>query len=80
MPTPFLAAPTMPEVNVPWPMMSFAQIACDGLATPPTQEALAVALTWPARSGCVTSTPESSRPTSTDGLPAVIARACGAWI
>ena len=80
MPTLFFAAPTMPEVNVPWPNTSFAQIACDGSAMPPTQLALALASTRPARSGCVMSTPESNRPASTDDFPLVIARACGAWI
>ena len=78
MPTLFFAAPTMPEVSVPWPIGSVAHAVWAGLATPPTQLALALASTRPARSGWVMSTPESNSPAITDGLPLVIARACGA--
>ena len=44
-PMPFLAAATIPVLNVPWPRMSLAQIAGEVLTTPPRQEALAEALT-----------------------------------
>ena len=59
-PTPFWGATMVPEVAVPWPMMSFDQTAFEVFGTPPTQETLAAALTWPARSGWVMSTPEAS--------------------
>ena len=79
MPTPFDAAAIVPAVCVPWPLSSFAA-AAPGTGAPLRQFALSASDTFGARSGWWKSRPVSMSPTSTDGLPPVIACACGVWI
>jgi hypothetical protein len=50
------------------------------LAAEPPQEALFAKSTFVASSGCVKSSPVSMSPTTTDGLPPLIALASGARI
>src|SRR6266550_4325085 len=79
MPIPFAAAAIVPAVWVPWPLSSF-QAAGLLSGAPLTQDALSAKSTFGARSGCVQSRPVSMSPTTTSGLPPVIACASGAWI
>ncbi len=78
-PIPFLAAAIVPAVWVPCPLSS---IHAAGLVsgTPPIQDTLSAKSTFGARSGCVKSRPVSMSPTTTSGLPPLMACACGALI
>src|SRR5712691_6027699 len=73
------AAAMVPAVWVPWPLSSFH---ADGLVlgAPPMHETLLLKSTFGARFGCVKSRPVSISPTTTEGLPLLIACAAGAWI
>ena len=78
MPKPLLAAAIVPAVCVPWPLSSCAEVPATG--APLRQLTLSATSMFAARSGCVKSIPVSMSPTSTDGLPPVIACACGVLI
>ena len=78
-PIPFAAAAMVPAVWVPCPLSS-AQAAGLVSGAPLMQDALLAKSTLAAKSGCVASRPVSMSPTTTVGLPPVIACASGAWI
>jgi hypothetical protein len=73
MPTPLMAAAIVPATCVPWVDVVGFQAASAVFTTPPRQDALLSFAICVARSGWVLEIPVSSTPTTTSGLPVVIA-------